>query len=164
MLDLVGGKADISNKELSLAMNATPGMDLDNAVLKVMESLYIPSQDRQNVKKGSKNSNRKLRGMCLGAINTRHGFKTSSITWSRQNITRLLSFWIRQSLPNFNFTSIQASTLLVCTCISQYNRTSIHLNKFQVNYNALCNVHVDKGNLGPSAFIGIGNYTGGKLW
>ena len=104
--DLVGGKSDISDDELAAAMKAEPGKSLNATVLAAIDSVYIPSQKRLNVKKGSGNNN-KLRGMCLGAINNRRGFGVSSVSWSRQNITKLLAFWIHQTLPDFEYTSIQ---------------------------------------------------------
>ena len=47
--------------------------------------------------------------MPLGVINTRHGIKTSGITYSRQHITMLLARWCRAALPDFTFTSIQVN-------------------------------------------------------
>ena len=34
----------------------------------------------------------------------------------------------------------------------------------KVNCDTLCEMHVDKSNLGPSAFVAVGDYTGGELW
>ena len=45
--------------------------------------------------------------MCLGAVNNRRGFKTSAVTYSRQNLVKLLSFWLGKQYPDFTFTSIQ---------------------------------------------------------
>ena len=107
-----GSKSDLTDEELSKALSAPAGPALDAAVLAAIDSIFIPAQNRQNVKKGSSYDNTKLRGMALGAINTRHGIKASQVTWSRHNIMRLLAHWLKQALPDFTFTSIQVHDML----------------------------------------------------
>ena len=111
--DLVGGKSDISDKELAEAIKAKPGAALNAAVLAAIDSVFIPSQQRENVKKGSAGNNNKLRGMCLGAINNRRGFAVSSVSWSRQNLIKLLAFWVHKAFPKFEYTSIQVWSVTV---------------------------------------------------
>lgn len=123
--DEPGTKVDISDQELKDALSSANCTLLNAAVLGAIDSVHIPSQDRQNVKKGFHATNKTLVGMPLGVINTRHGIKSSAITYPRQNLVKLLSHWVREAHPGFCFTSIQ------------------------VNKNTLCDLHVDKSNLGP---------------
>jgi len=64
----------------------------------------------------------------------------SSHTQARPNLSRLLCRYCISERPGFEFTSIQ-------------------VNK---NYQSI--LHCDKRNLGPSAIVGLGDYTDGKLW
>ena len=82
----------------------------------------------------------KLRGLVVGALNTRRGFKAGSTTWHRINLVRLMTAWLHAEHPGFTYTSTQ------------------------LNKSTPCMMHVDKNNLGPSAFIALGDYEGGELW
>lgn len=69
-----------------------------------------------------------------------NGVIASCHTQGRPNLSKLLARYCMVNRPGFPFTSIQ------------------------VNKNYESALHCDKKNLGPSAIIGLGDYTDGKLW
>ena len=69
-----------------------------------------------------------------------NGVIASCHTQGRPHLSRLLSRYCEANMPGFSFTSIQ------------------------VNKNYESALHCDKKNLGPSAIVGLGNYTEGWLW
>jgi len=93
---------------------------------------------RKNVKTSE---NQTVEGMCLGLVNARSaGVVASSFCRARPNLTKTLVNFAKRHLPDFRFTSIQ------------------------VNKNYLSAMHVDRNNLGPSAIVGVGDYSDGALW
>ena len=108
------------------------------SVLAALEFIAIPKTLRLNTKL---HANDQKYGMCLGAIKTYgKGVRASKDCVSRPNFTDLLVRYMKQSKPDFKFTSIQ------------------------VNKNYLSALHVDSNNMGPSFIVGFGNYVGGAVW
>jgi len=98
-----------------------------------------PTQDRPNVTPDGK----PVRGMCLGAVFVLGGvgMAVSNVADSHPALTKLVTAWIRASLPeSFPFSSIQ------------------------INYNYMARKHVDGNNIGPSYIRAIGDHAGGQLW
>jgi hypothetical protein len=121
-------------------------------VLEMLRYIDFPeNQTRTNVKKTGSGP---MEAMCVGAVGAwksnsygfgggvggGNGLIISGHTQGRPNFTRLLARFARREHPGFTFTSIQ------------------------VNKNYESGMHCDKNNLGPSAIIGLGGYTAGKLW
>ena len=78
----------------------------------VLEMLQLmgddwPTQTRPNVSRTGK----EVPGMCLGVVNVLGGvgMEVSNVSQSRPNITKVLTRWVRASLPepNFPFSSLQ---------------------------------------------------------
>jgi hypothetical protein len=116
-----------------------PKVDFD-VVYRALEQIDIPvNESRMNVKLQEQQV---LRGMCIGCVNARsNGVCASTQTYRMRYLTYLLVEFARRALPkDFAFTSIQ------------------------VNKNYVSAMHVDKGNMGPSYIVGVGDYTAGKLW
>ena len=135
-----GSVVDVSSKGLAAALKnakADPGGgSWQKTVLAVVETINFPWQDRPSIQEEGKF----LRGICVGLVNSHRGFKTSAATRLRPNLTRLLTAWLRSVKPDFEFTTVQ------------------------INKSTLCQLHVDQNNLGLSAFIALGDFTGGELW
>jgi hypothetical protein len=109
-------------------------------VLQALDQIRIPVNDsRLNVKI---NTEQLLHGMCLGCVNARsYGVCASAHSYKLRYLTQLLVEFGRRALPaDYKFTSIQ------------------------VNKNYMSAMHVDKGNVGPSYIVGVGDFDGGKLW
>lgn len=108
-------------------------------VLRALKAEDFPESRRRNVRlQGDK---RLVQGMCLGITN--HWTKgpwMSLATKEHSGLASLLCAFAQQELPGVRFTSIQ------------------------VNKDYRATLHVDKNNLGPSWIIGLGDYTGGRLW
>lgn len=83
---------------------------------------------------------RAVRGAMCGLFVYAHKIGVSSFTRQFPWLTQLLAAFCRKEQPHFKFTSIQ------------------------VNVDYASKPHVDRNNLGASFIIGLGNYTGGKLW
>lgn len=91
-------------------------------------------------------SDTKIQAFALGKVNYRGQafLKGRTKGPSRYNrifpkLYRLIRKLIKQSYPDFKYTTIQ------------------------VNKNVLCSPHIDKNNVGPSYIIGLGDYTNGEL-
>ena len=126
-----------------------------DTVLAALSYITFPQNtNRKNVKKNNDRSEY-MESMCLGAVFSwakrssygwgggaggGNGMIASSHTQARPNLSRLLCRYCISERPGFAFTSIQ-------------------VNK---NYQSI--LHCDKRNLGPSAIVGLGDYTDGKLW
>lgn len=134
-----------SSKDVPLSMHPPPsGEAADNVdwmcrVYRALEHVTVPlTQSRLNVRT---RPNAPIRGMCLGCVHARgQGPVQSASTRAYPSLTKLLVQFARRSVPGITFTSIQ------------------------VNKNYMSALHVDKGNLGGSQIIGIGQYEGGGLW
>jgi hypothetical protein len=116
-----------------------PSLDYD-LIFEALERVSIPvNESRFNVKI---NAQQELLGMCIGCVNGRsRGVIASVHTYRLRYLSTLLVEFGRRALPpDFHFTSIQ------------------------VNKNYLSAMHVDKGNVGPSYIVGVGDFKGGKLW
>jgi hypothetical protein len=126
-----------------------------DTVLAALNYITFPQNtNRKNVKKNNDRSEY-MESMCLGGVFSwakrssygwgggaggGNGMICSSHTQARPNLSRLLCRYCISERPGFAFTSIQ-------------------VNK---NYQSI--LHCDKRNLGPSAIVGLGDYTDGKLW
>jgi len=106
-------------------------------ILRVLRGCEIPRERRKSVRKS--NSDPK-RGMCLGYV-TKYdtGFVASQFTREAPELSRVLCRFAAEQYPNFKFSSIM------------------------VNEGG-SGLHVDKGNLGPSLIMSVGDHVGGELW
>jgi hypothetical protein len=75
-----------------------------------------------------------------GGVSGGNGIIASGQSQGRPQLGRLLARFMRAADPSFTFTSIQ------------------------VNKDYESAMHLDKNNLGPSYIIGLGDYSGGRLW
>ena len=111
-----------------------------------------------------------LQGMTLGLVKPRCqlGGLVSNATLERPELTKLLVRYGRRYLPGFHFSSIQVRSsvpLALAQLLPPPQRLSdISSPPPQVNYNFMSVLHVDSNNLGPSAIVGVGNFSGGGLW
>ena len=102
-----------------------------------------PTQCRPNVAPDSSNGGF-VPGMCLGLAPDRSyaGCSIAKISKQHPAITRLITSWVKASLPDKAF---------------KYGAV-------QVNYNYIARKHIDMNNLGPSYICSLGKHTGGELW
>lgn len=108
------------------------------AVLQALDSLAFPESKRANVR--TSDSPPAL-GLCLGMTSQYfRGPILSRASRERPVLSKLLCAFAHKELPGFTFTSIQ------------------------VNKDYAAAMHVDKNNDGTSYIIGLGPYTGGRLW
>lgn len=109
-----------------------------SAVERALSLAEIPlSASRKNVIPKGQQS---VRGAICGLFVFAAKIGVSSFTRQFPWLTQLLVEFCRKEQPHFKFTSIQ------------------------VNVDYASKPHVDRNNLGASFIIGLGNYTGGKLW
>lgn len=139
--------------DITEAMAAGPA-NYDTVLAALNYITFPQNTNRKNVKKNNDRSEY-MESMCLGGVFSwakrsssgwgggaggGNGMICSSHTQARPNLSRLLCRYCISERPGFAFTSIQ-------------------VNK---NYQSI--LHCDKRNLGPSAIVGLGDYTDGKLW
>jgi hypothetical protein len=160
-----------------------PQLEYD-LIYEALERISIPvNESRFNVKI---NAQQELLGMCIGCVNGRsRGVIASVHTYRLRYLSTLLVEFGRRALPpGFKFTSIQVRRK-TCTTNRPYSKDPIQKTLFnrplhlflctifhtvvlifapQVNKNYLSAMHVDKGNVGPSYIVGVGDFKGGKLW
>ena len=114
------------------------------SVYNALESMQIPvNAARKNI--GS-NNGQVIRSLVLGVTHHRsQGIVAAKATRTRPNLSKtLVNFFLtfaKKALP------------------SDFYITSITVNKNVESAN-----HVDPSNLGPSYIVGLGDYTGGRLW
>ncbi len=113
-------------------------VDTVTRVLAIAADTVIP-YSRQREKIMPEGCTRVRRMVCGLYVQGKHMGLTSA-TRKCPWLTKLLVEFLRQSKPDFVFTSIQ------------------------VNINYATRPHVDRNNLGLSCIVGLGSYTGGGLW
>ena len=129
------------------ARSSHEGMDVSHVrgpgdhrqkVLELLRSASIPQNSRQNTIVAGEAPGR---AMCLGLTTDWHrGPAISQQTRRHETLTEAICRWAKQEMPDLKFTSIQ------------------------VNAGTRARLHVDGYNLGPSAIISMGSFTGGQLW
>ena len=109
-------------------------------VLKLLDSIKFPvNTTRGNVKQKESDT---VLGMAVGVVQVRFKdfSRLSKYTRAHPDVVKILVDFAKKKIPNFKFTTIQ------------------------INKNNMTALHVDRNNLGPSAMIGLGDYTGGEIW
>lgn len=132
-------EAEADAESEALARTKVQSCDFSLAsVLQVLRCVVVPENTtRKNVMPEGAHS---IRGLLLGLYVYGGSVGVAAHTTKRPWLTRLLVGALRSAAPDFPFTSIQ------------------------LNYNYASRPHVDKGNLGNSYIVGLGDYSGGELW
>lgn len=136
-------KEDINHRDIPACMlpaeGDDDGVDWMCRVYRALEHVTVPlTRSRLNVRT---RLDAPIRGMCLGCVHARgQGPVESASTRRHPVLTQLLVRFAKQSVPGIVFTSIQ------------------------VNKNYMSALHIDRGNLGMSYIVGVGQYEGGGLW
>ena len=116
----------------------------EDDVLEALRALggVWPTQERPNVAPDIKMPH--VPGMCLGLAPDRSyaGCAVGKITKSCPNLSKLVTAWVANSLPDKDF----------------------RFGAVQINFNYRARKHIDANNLGPSYITSLGDHTGGHLW